>query len=81
MVENPEPRLTPADVIRDEIESRDWSFAGACRRLRWSPVTLERVLGGELAIDAARADSLEHAFGTGRASWLQLEKAYRAWRG
>ncbi len=60
------------ELIREEIEARDWTPAELARRMQCPLLVVEELLREELEINPANAAALGKAFGTSAKFWLNL---------
>lgn len=73
----PARAVKPGDILREEMEAREWSQADLAHILGRPIQVVNEILQGRKAITPETALGLATAFGTSPEFWLNLENAYR----
>ena len=73
----PARAVKPGDILREEMEAREWSQADLAHILDRPIQVVNEVLQGRKAITPETAIGLATAFGTSAEFWLNLENSYR----
>lgn len=73
----PARAIKPGDILRDELEAREWSQADLASILGRPIQVVNEILQGRKAITPETAIGLATALGTSPEFWLNLESAYR----
>ena len=69
--------LSPGEFIREELEARDWTQTDLADIMGRPVESINRIVGGKLAVTPETARGLAAAFGTSAELWLNLESAYQ----
>jgi plasmid maintenance system antidote protein VapI len=70
-------KVSPKDIIREEIECRGWNAQILAHEAGWTPRLAAEVLQGR-KITRLLAIGLGQAFGTSEQLWVNLQAAYDA---
>lgn len=73
----PARAVKPGDILREEMEAREWSQGDLAHILGRPIQVVNEILQGRKAITPETALGLATAFGTSPEFWLNLENAYR----
>lgn len=73
----PARAVKPGDILREEMEAREWSQADLAHILGRPIQVVNEILQGRKAITPETALGLARTFGTSAEFWLNLEYAYR----
>jgi HTH-type transcriptional regulator/antitoxin HigA len=73
----PARAVKPGDILREEMEAREWSQGDLAQILGRPTQVVNEILQGRKAITPETALGLATAFGTSPEFWLNLENAYR----
>lgn len=72
-----EEPFPPGDLIREELEARDWAQADLAEILGRTEAFVSEIIGGKRGITTETAQALGEAFGTSAQWWLNMEATYR----
>lgn len=67
----------PGELVREELEARDWTQNDLAEILGRPPRLVSEVISGKRAITPETAQGLADAFGTNAQFWMNLETAYQ----
>lgn len=70
----------PGEYIMDELKARGWTENGFAKRLGMTWYEVANIVVLHAPIDAAIAEKIGAAFGTGPEIWMNLQEAYDKWR-
>jgi plasmid maintenance system antidote protein VapI len=70
-------KVSPKDIIREEIECRGWNAQILAHEAGWTPRLAAEVLQGR-KITRLLAIGLGQAFGTSEQLWVNLQAAYES---
>jgi HTH-type transcriptional regulator/antitoxin HigA len=73
----PAETFPPGDLIQEELEERGWSEAELAAMMGCSELVVRELVTAERRVNAALAQALGAAFGTGAEFWVNLEASYR----
>lgn len=78
--EIPAEVFPPGEIIKDELEAREWSQADLAEILGRPATVVNEILRGRRAITPETAQGLGAAFGVDPQFFLNLESAYQLWK-
>lgn len=73
----PAESFSPGEIIRDELEAREWTQNDLAQILGRPARLVSEIISGKRGVTPETAIGLGSAFGTSAQFWLNLESAYR----
>tara|TARA_R110002072_G_scaffold103458_3_gene226948 strand:+ start:947 stop:2047 length:1101 start_codon:yes stop_codon:yes gene_type:complete len=67
----------PGEVIREELEARDWTQSDLAKLMGRTVATVNEIVNGKRKITHRTAEQLEEAFGIDSGFWMRLELEYQ----
>ncbi len=74
---NPDWRSPPGDTIKELLRLKKWTISEFAIKMEQSEEWIEKLLIGEIAIDASIARKLEDTCGGTSRFWVAREKDFR----
>ena len=72
-----EPSFSPGEILRDELDARDWTYVEFAEILGRPVQAVSEILNDRKEITTETALEIGRALGTGPELWLNLQTNYR----
>ena len=71
-----EPSFSPGEILRDELDARDWTYVEFAEILGRPVQAVSEILNDRKEITTETALEIGRALGTGPELWLNLQKTW-----